>query len=266
LEHPFPAFRGLNLTAAVRDGLRTHATRYDAPEGEHARVADGMKSRLVGSLREASDTRAADFSLRESSDRMGASPTGPSVEAQIASQADRIAYNCHDLEDAIGAGFIGADELRRVSLWREASQKATGADIAGSIHTVRRVVLDAIIDRIIADVAVASRDRLAAIATSEQARTHSTELIAPDAEITEQLAELESFLLEQVYRHNEVAEMDARERQMVLELFNAYRAKPDALPDRFARRIDQQSLDRVICDYIAGMTDRFCTDEHGRLA
>jgi dGTPase len=253
LEHPFPVFRGLNLTAAVRDGLRTHATRYDAPEDENPRAADGMESAIRRSLRDASEFEDQ-------------SRSGPSVEAQIASLADRIAYNCHDLEDAIGAGFIGTDELRRVSLWQEASQKATGGEIAGSIHTVRRLVLDAIIDRIIADVAAASRDRLAAIGTSEQARIHSTELVTPGVEITEQLAELETFLLKQVYHRKEVAEMDGRGRRMVLELFSAYQAKPDALPDRFARRIDQQGLDRVICDYIAGMTDRFCTDEHQRLA
>ena len=244
LEHPFPAFRGLNLTTAVRDGLRTHATRYDAPEDERP--------------------RAADFSLREVPEAVGGS--GPSVEAQIASLADRIAYNCHDLEDAIGAGFIGTDELRRVLLWREAVQKSTASDVTGSIHAVRRVVLDAMIDRIIADVAVASCDRLADIATSEQACSGSAELVAPSAAITEKLAELETFLFEQVYRRSEVAEMDGKGRRMVLELFDAYRTKPDALPDRFARRIDQQGLDRVICDYIAGMTDRFCTDEHQRLA
>jgi dGTPase len=246
LEHPFPTFRGLNLTAAVRDGLRTHATSYDAPEDDRP--------------------PAADLSLREVSQRVGGSASVPSVEAQIASLADRIAYNCHDLEDAIGAGFIGNDELHRVSLWREASQEAKGGDVAGSIHAVRRVVLDVIIDRIIADVAMASGDRIAAIATTEPARTHSTELVAPNAEIAEKLVELEAFLFEQVYRREEVAEMDDRGCRMVLELFAAYRAKPDALPDRFAQRIEQQGLDRVICDYIAGMTDRFCTDEHGRWA
>ncbi|MCH7885803.1 MAG: dNTP triphosphohydrolase, partial [Planctomycetes bacterium] len=102
LEHPFPDFRGLNLTGETRAGLATHATRYDTPvQTRDATVSDAP--------------RAAGFSPREPANEANparpgaagsAAPTGPSIEAQITSIADRIAYIGHDLEDAIGAEFI----------------------------------------------------------------------------------------------------------------------------------------------------------------
>ncbi len=221
LEHPFPAFRGLNLTGETRAGLLAHVTRYDTPVS-----------------------------------------AAPSVEAQIASMADRIAYNCHDLEDAVGAGFIGLDDLEHVPIWQEAYQKIAAAHEISSIHAVRRLVLDAILDGLLTDVIDTSRGLLAPMRSPEEVRQTTTLLVTASAGVDARLTELERFLIEHVYKHSEVAGMDAKGRQMVLALFDAYRVNPGALPVRFMARIAEQGDDRVICDYIAGMTDRFCTDAH----
>ncbi len=285
LEHPFPAFRGLNLTAETRSGLLTHATRYDVPGSipdrsggaspratdfpraagsgprgptDPARAAGAMQSRSIGSP--GGPTVPGD-----ASSVAGTLPTAPSVEAQIASIADRIAYNCHDLEDAIGAGFIGLQELESVALWRDAYSDAAGKHEAEHIHAIRRLVLDTLLDAVLGDVTATSRELLAPIRSLDQVRQADRVLVGFSAEMETRVAELERFLAERVYGHPEVAGMDAKGRRRVLALFDAYRGKPDALPRRFAARIDEQSPDRVICDYIAGMTDRFCTTEHGRV-
>jgi len=258
LEHPFPAFRGLNLTDATRAGLLTHATRYDVP----------------GS-RECPSPRAAGFSPRgiinvdiacRTNDDPSGHHDGPSVEAQVASIADRIAYNHHDLEDAIGAGFIGLDDLKVIALWREAMNAIRGGAGEDHIHRIRRVVLDAMRDAVLTDVVTTSRPRLAGLSSPEEVRRRGESLVGPSDAMEQRLSELETFLLDRVYRQPEIASMDAHGRSMVLDLFAAYRKNPAALPPRFVSRIDEQGVDRVIADYIAGMTDRFCGTEHARLA
>ncbi len=229
LEHPFPPFRGLNLTAATRAGLVTHATPYDQPNGRPDAAS------------------------------------GSSVEAQIASLADRIAYDCHDLEDAIGARFITLDDLARLQLWQKAHDAVTRGHEVAHIFAVRRAVLDALLDRLLEDVLETSGELLADVRSSAQAQTSPDPLVRPSADAGAQLGELELFLNEHVYRHPEVAEMDARGRGIVLALCNAYREKAERLPPRFAARISEQGAARVICDYIAGMTDRFCETEYARL-
>ncbi len=226
LEHPFPAFRGLNLTVETLAGLRMHATRYDVPD------------------------TATD---------------GASVEAQIASVADRVAYNCHDLEDAIGAGFVGLADLDGIVLWRQSFDRTVGDAVVKTIHAVRRPVLDAVLDGLLGGIVATSRVSLAAVPSPDQVPPVPIPLVVLPATADGQLRELEHFLSDRVYHHFEVVRMDAKGRAMIHALFNAYRRDPTALPPRFAARIDDQGPERVVCDYIAGMTDRFCVAEHDRL-
>jgi dGTPase len=225
LEHPFPAFRGLNLTTEVLAGLRTHETRFDVAEVAHA----------------------------------------PSIESQIASVADRVAYNCHDLEDAIGAGFVGLADLAGIALWRQAFDRALGDEVVKNIHAVRRLVLDALLNELLADIVATSRPLLATISSHGQARTVPIPLVMPSTTADRELQEVERLLSDRVYHHPEVVRMDTEGQAMIHALFNAYRRDPIALPARFAARIDDQGVERVICDYLAGMTDRFCASEHDRL-
>jgi dGTPase len=247
LEHPFPAFRGLNLTAATRAGLMTHETRYDTPRPRDAPSA-AMGEGGVTSADVVEDPELV-----------------PSVEAQIASMADRIAYNCHDLEDAIGAGLVGLDKLKGVALWRHAYETCAREFDDKHIHAIRRPVLDAILNALLADVIPTSHQRLDTVESYEQVRTATQPLLALSHDADTQVAELEHFLLNHAYKHPAVAAMDSKARGMVLELFEVYHSNPDALPPRFAARIDEQGCERVICDYLAGMTDRFCQAEHERL-
>lgn len=232
LEHPYPAFRGLNLTRATCDALRSHVTRYDEPEG---------------------------------GGEPHAPPRGGSVEAQIASMADRLAYGCHDLEDAIGAGFFALDELDALRLWREAAGRV-GAAASDNIHAVRRPILDALLDRVLHDVVDESSAVLARFDSPGAVVAEPAPAVRLSTEVQGEVDELEEFLFARVYRRPEIAELDAAGRRQVLRLFAAYRADPSLLPARFAARVPEQGLERVIADYIAGMTDRFCSEMCGKLA
>ena len=227
LEHPFPAFRGLNLTIETLSGLVAHATRYDRP---------GVTDQVGGS-----------------------------VEAQVASLADRIAYNIHDLEDAIGAGLVHLEDLTSLPIWRVAFDAVARQIEVKHIHAVRRLVLDAVLDRVLSDALTTSHVALSSIASAAATRAAIFPLISLSTSCDAQMVELERFLLERVYRNHDVAQADAQAHRMILELFDAYRVRPTLLPRRFAARIEDEGPHRIICDYIAGMTDRFCIAEHSRL-
>jgi dGTPase len=227
LEHPVPAFRGLNLTHETRSGLMVHETRYDAPSAQR--------------------------------------PV-PSLEAQIASLADRIAYNCHDLEDGIGAGFLDWSKLDRMALWKRAAEQCGVRGGTTSIHSIRRLVLDSMLDALLEAAVGESRKRLSPIHSPPTASNHAPDpLVSLPHAARQELEELESFLAAEVYRRDEIAEMDRLGQRMVRQLFEAYRADPFRLPSRYAQRVPEQGAARVICDYIAGMTDRFCQAEYARL-
>ena len=229
LEHPFPPFRGLNLTRATCAGLATHETRFDAPADSGQQV-------------------------------------GPGVEAQIASLADRVAYNSHDLEDAIGAKIVTPPMLADLSLWRQAyddvSDMVAGAS---SIHAIRRVVLDRLINLVLADVVDTSRRRLADMTSPQQVCSASAAVVGPSPVMEGHLAQLEAFLDGHVYRHPAVSTTDAQGRALVMTLFRLMVDDPTLMPERFASRVDTQGCQRVVCDYIAGMTDRYCIEQHERL-
>jgi len=252
LEHPYPAFRGLNLSYEVRESLIKHRTVYDAPGA-------GMEpGSACGGWPGLSDEQAAEL--------LATGPQ-PTLEAQVASVADRLAYDCHDLEDALAAGLVDGAMLEQVSLW---------ADAAGPIRTrfadrptaaIRRPVLDALLERLLADVVEASAQRIyeAGISRLEDVRACDRPVVGPSEAMARQLEQLEGFLRHRVYRHHRLVRMDHKARLLIERLFEAYLAEPALLPDRFSRRIPEQGAHRVICDYIAGMTDRFCQDEYKRL-
>ena len=106
-----------------------------------------------------------------------------SVEAQIASVADRIAYSCHDLEDAIGAEFVDLEDLTGVTLWRNACAEATEPVRSALIFAIRRLVLNALLNDVLLDVIAASQGRLAGIESREQLEATPAPVVAPSAEV-----------------------------------------------------------------------------------
>ncbi len=232
LEHPYPAFRGLNLTYEVREALAKHCTIFDHP-GIHP-LADGTQAPLEG---------------------------------QIANLADRVAYDCHDLEDAIGAGLLEEADFREVDLWIEAAGPVRSEHPDLPLAAVRRPILDRLEALLLDDVVAESRRRIASTTLSsvDDVRGMPQPLVSFSPEIRPRVDQLESFLSEKVYRHSRLIRMDDKAGRLIEQLFDVYLAEPKLLPQRFSLRVAEQGLHRVLCDYIAGMTDRFCQEEYRRL-
>lgn len=232
LEHPYPAFRGLNATHEVRESLAKHCTLYDRPGGHP--LADGSRA---------------------------------PIEGQIANLADRLAYDCHDLEDAIGAQLITEADLANIALWHEAAEEPRRTYPKLPLAAIRRPILDHLETVMLNDIVHESRRRIASakIQTIDDVRACRRELLAFAEPMASRVAELEAFLHERVYRHGRLIRMDTKAARFIRRLFEAYLGEPRLLPPRFAARIADQGAHRVICDYIAGMTDRFAQDEYKRL-
>jgi len=231
LEHPYPQFRGLNLTHAVRECLARHETRYDTPA-------------------------AADFppGLR-----------GP-LEGQLVDLADEIAYTSADLEDALASGLLGEQDLAGLALWRRAAEAARAqAPDARPIHQRIRAV-KAVLSLAAEDLLATTRARLdeAGVRTVDDVRRSGRRLVGPSDERRAELDELQLFLLERVYRHPSCLRRAKTARRIVTGLFEAFTTRGDLLPQRYARRGPAEGIERVVCDYIAGMTDRFARQEYQR--
>ncbi len=232
LEHPYPAYRGLNLCYEIRESLAKHCTIYDRPGGHP--LADGSQAPLEG---------------------------------QIANVADRIAYDGHDLEDAIGAGLVKEEDLGAVRLWRIAADPIRRQYPEHPLPAVRRPILDRLEELLLADVEAETLRRLAVAkpATIDDLRSCPAPMVDLSEEMTPLARELETFLRERVYWHPRLKEMDQRAKEMIVVLYDAYLSEPHNLPERYQRRLPEQGAPRVIADYIAGMTDRFCEQEYQKL-
>ena len=231
LEHPYPDFRGLNLCREVREGIARHTSPYDHPEPGHS-----------------AETRSA------------------TLEAQIADVADLIAYNSHDLEDGLGAGIIEGPLLRELLLWADAAAPIHTRFPNANVHAVRRPIIEAIQHRLIEDVVATTRLRIrdAGIGSVDSVRA-SARLVGFSETVSAAVRQMETFLQKRVYRHRSVVRMDRAAARTVKAVFDAYVDEPALLPGRYVRRIDETGPHRVVCDYVAGMTDRYCQDETRKL-
>lgn len=232
LEHPYPPFRGLNLTRAVREGLAKHTTRYDAPICE-------------------------DFDPSEQ----------PSIEGQLVDACDEIAYTSADLDDALTAGWITLEQLDALGLWRRAwahveRQYPDARPIHKQIRAAK-AVLSLLADDLLATTA-ATLEALR-IDSPDAVRRAGRKVVGLAPALAEELERTQALLMREVYASpaNLVQRDDGQ--RMIRELFDAFVARPERLPERYRRRIDADGLHRVACDYVAGMTDRFCREEHARL-
>ena len=232
LEHPYGNFRGLNLTNAVRRCLAKHQTRYDAPQ-------------------------AGEFDDR---------PQIP-LEGQLVDLADEIAYTSADAYDALSAGWITTDELGPFEMWAQAAGRAEKAmPDAKPIHKriqACRELLAMLTDDVLTE--TAGRIEQMQLTSPADVQQSLRRCAAFSGELVKLLRPLQEFLLERVYRHLISLEHDEHARRTITGLFSAYLAKPELLPERYRQRIEDQGAHRVICDYIAGMTDTYAHREYDRL-
>ncbi len=231
LERRYPEFDGLNLSWEVLEGIVKHETDYD--------VADA--TRFSPNLR-------------------------GTLEAQLANPADELAYSAHDLDDGLYAGMIAPEDLQGLALWEEV-RESVGWDGTGFNTMWRHRIVRRLLGLLIDDAIAATTDRLLATAPVSsqalQALPQNVVTLTPD--MLDKLAELKRFLLERLYRHPRVMRMQIKAERIITALFRAYTEEPRQLPYSEQAKLKDQPLHRVVCDYIAGMTDRYALQEYAKL-
>jgi dGTPase len=237
LEERYPAFNGLNLAFETREGILKHCSRANAQRLDAAEPG-GVARRFL--------------------DR-----SQPGLEAQLCNLADEIAYTAHDIDDGVRSGLITPEQLAEVGLFEEHSAAALREfpQLQG-----RRLLYEAIrrmLSAQVYDVIDSTRARLdrAALSSADEARAAPPLVNFSDA-MRAKSADLKRFLLNNLYRHAQVAATTSQARRVVRELFAAYMNDLAQMPADFASRSD---VARGVADYIAGMTDRFAAREHERL-
>lgn len=174
----------------------------------------------------------------------------PPPEGRIVDLADRLTYALHDLQDGLYAGLLTPADLHAVELWRKAYTGPSGPPDEWRRHL--RPTVDRMEARLLADL----RDQ-----ASAEPHTAPRLSDALDAE----LRQLEETLLTRVYRSPTLRAADEHARRILAALFDSLVEHPEHLPERFRRRLVTQGVQRVVADFVAGMTDRFCLEFHARL-
>lgn len=227
LEDRYPDFPGLNLTYEVREGLAKHQSAYDKPNAQATFKKKG----------------------------------NPTLEAQIVNIADEIAYSNHDLDDGLRSGLISLKQLKNVQLWAEHFKPHEDEKIQNR-QTIRSLINDFVLDLVNE---TESRLQDAKIKSISDVRNHKAKLVSLSSSFDMKNRELKAFLREEMYHHHRVERM-ANKTEIILEgLFKTYFKNPKTLPPEVYARSKKQELERTICDYIAGMTDRFALEEYKRL-
>ncbi len=235
LEERYPGFNGLNLSWEVREGIIKHSPKYDATG--HAELADYCPGEK------------------------------PVLEAQIIDLADEIAYNNHDIDDGLKAGYITLGELGEVALWQETfagvGRKYPGIDEERHVHQT----VSHLIGRLIEDVVTTTQKNIEnnGIVALGAVRQHPCRLVAFSPEAGEKNLQLKKFLRERLYRHFKVERMRVKAERFLVMLFESFIKNPSLLPRSHQGRFEEFGRERVICDFIAGMTDRYALEEYRKL-
>jgi dGTPase len=231
LEHPYPDFPGLNLTTEVLQGLKKHA--------DGGTEVSGASKLQVHTI----------------------------LEAQIADLADEITYYSHDLDDALDFAILDGEQLEESAIWRRSHARvaARHPELLGA-ELSKNIIRD-IIDLQVRDVIATSAGAIAAAAPPdpEAARRSPARLIRYSEQLAAANRALREFLYANVYYHPRVAEVNRRACEMLRSVFAAYLREPERLGETAARRIEAEGLYRTVCDYVAGMTDRYLLEEYARL-
>jgi len=191
----------------------------------------------------------------------------PSLEAQIANLADEITYYSHDLDDAVDFKILSCEQLEENGVWRASQESVTARYPDVREPELHKIIIRDIIDVQVRDVITTSAEAIATagIQSADEARLQAGPLVSYSEELREANRELRRFLYKNVYYHPRVAEVNRRACEMLRSVFAAYVLAPDLLGDAAAKRIESEGLHRTICDYIAGMTDRYLLEEYARL-
>jgi dGTPase len=232
-EQRYAEFPGLNLTFEVREGIVKHSRDYDPRQ--HPEVAE--------------------YCLDQR----------PPLEAQLIDLTDEIAYNTADLDDGMEAKLLSLESLRaEVPLFEEFYRPAAERYPAAPAKLQFNEALKALLNHLVTDLMEHSRDEIAraGVSSVEDVRRHPRRLVQPSPELQPQTRALRQYLHRHLYNNAALAPERERGVRIVEDLFEFYRQRPERLPKTYAALAQQQPPHRVVCDYIAGMTDSYIQRVH----
>ncbi len=231
LERRYPDFPGLNLTWEVREGMVKHESEYDVVD------ASEYNPELRGHL-----------------------------EAQIANVADELAYTAHDLDDGLRSEMITPQSLEGVALW-EILLESIGIKKTQFDELARRRVIRRLIGLEVNDLVYQTNQRLreSNIRSVEELQSLPYQVVGFSEDLHRNNRQLKDFLFTNLYRHYRVVRMAVKAERILTDLFTAYTSEPNILPHHIQEQIPEYGLQRTVCDYLAGMTDRFTIQEHKKI-
>lgn len=231
LEERYPDVPGLNLTWEVREGIIKHDTEYDSPNVPARFEPDWA----------------------------------PTLESQVCDVADEIAYNNHDIDDALKMQLITLRDLKEVEwLWEifERARRDISPDLPEKYVKYRAI--GTLIDMQVADTLRTTEENIARlnIRSVADVRRCKQRIVTMSKEMLEKNRILKDFLMRRVYRHPYVVRMATKAERFLERMFRLYQQTPEQLPLKYQARIERDGLVRVIVDYLSGMTDRYLLDEY----
>jgi len=233
LEDRYPEFPGLNLTWEVREGIVKHSSAFD----KSAKLKELAPQEI------------------------------PTLEAQIVDVADEIAYDNHDLDDGLASGLLNERGLEEVAIWADISRQVCDKYPKISAERKRYLIIRSIIDIQVTDLIQEIEKAIAefGIKSCAQVKKMDKKIVAFGRQMCRLRAPLREFLTENLYNNYRVVRMSSKAKRFIQELFKVYVDSPRQLPPAVQERIAACGVKRVVCDYIAGMTDRHALDEYKKL-
>jgi dGTPase len=243
LEARYAAFDGLNLTWETLEGLVKHNGPLSKPPAYIAGYAQ-KHDLMLG--------------------------TFPSAEAQVASLADDIAYHSHDLDDGMRFGLFGPDEIAHLPVVGEALREARRCGLDVPSERLRHETIRRVIHALISDLVEETQRRLASLAPEDADRIRRAKkpMVGFSPRMADANHAIKEFLRARMYQHWKVNRMTSKARRLTEALFTVLHDDPATLPDGWRAQAGEgvpAQAAAVVCDYVAGMTDRFAMDEYRRL-
>ena len=233
LEERYPDFPGLNLSWEVREGIVKHSSSFD----------------VAGRIKEFFPKRA------------------PTLETQAVDVADEIAYDNHDLDDGLTSGLIKEKDLDNFEIWEKINRKIDQKYAKIDPALRKYLIIRSLIDLQVSDLIQETRKNIARFKVkkyADLAKTH-VRIVDFSNDVRALRKPLRQFLMQRLYHHYRVMRMSIKAKRFIRELFREYLRAPAQLPSEVQLKIPRDGLRRVVCDYIAGMTDRYALDEYKKL-
>ncbi|MHB8154992.1 MAG: deoxyguanosinetriphosphate triphosphohydrolase [Candidatus Omnitrophota bacterium] len=233
LEERYPAFLGLNLSWEVREGIVKHSSVFD--------IAVAIKEFYPKKM--------------------------PSLETQLVDMADEIAYDNHDLDDGLTSGLIKETDLENLEIWQKINRMINHKYAKINPSSRKYLIIRGLIDLQVTDLITHTQLEISRRKIKKYTDVGKIDCKVVDfsSKIKQLRKPLRQFLMQKLYHHYRVVRMSTKAKRFIRELFCEYLKRPAQLPSEIQRRIPQEGVRRVVCDYIAGMTDRYALDEYKKL-